>query len=105
MNRYVDAIEFRQQTIRLFRGETIPIISRTNQRNTNTKYEDEQLRNEATERTQRDSEAPLNRAHTLRLAKHVTIPPLSQISVSVGGRARISRTETTRSKAAPRMNV
>ena len=50
---------------------------RTNQRNANTNYESEQLRNETTERTQRDNDAPFNRPHTVRLAKHVTIPILS----------------------------
>ena len=83
MNRYVDAIEFRTQTIRLFRGAKIPILSRTNQRNTNTKYENEQLRDETTKRIQRDNDAPSNRPHTVRLAKHVTIPPLSQMSIPV----------------------
>ena len=83
MNRYVDAIECRTQTKRLFRGATIPILSRTNKRNTNKKYENEQLRNETTIRTQRDNDAPFNRPHTVRLAKHVTIPPLSQTPVPV----------------------
>ena len=83
MNRYVDAIECRTQTIRLFRGATIPILSRTNQRNTKKKHENERIRNDTTERTQRDSDAPFNRPHTARLAKHVTIPPLSRTSVPV----------------------
>ena len=83
MNRYVDAIECRTQTISLFRGAKIPILSRTNQRNANTKQENERLRSETTERTQRDKDAPFNRPHTVRLAKHVTIPPLSQMAVSV----------------------
>ena len=83
MNRYVDAIECRTQTIRLFRGSTIPILSRTNQRDTNTKYENEQLRNETTERTQPENDAPFNRPHTVRLSKHVMILPLSQMSVPV----------------------
>ena len=83
VNRYVDAIECRTQTIRLFRGATIPILFRTNQRNTNTKYENEELRNDRTERPQRDNDAPLNRPHTVRLAKHVTILALSQRLVPV----------------------
>ena len=81
MNRYVDAIEYRTQTISRFRGATIPILSRTKNRTTNTKYENERHRNETTERTQRNNDAPFNRPHTVRLAKHVTIPPLSQMSV------------------------
>ena len=83
MNRYVDAIECRTQTIRLFRGATVPIISRTSQRNTNTKYENERLRNETAERNQRDNDAPFKRPHTVRLVKHVMIPPLSQMPVPV----------------------
>ena len=83
MNRYVDAIDCRTQTIRLFRGAAIPILSRTNQRNTNTKYENERFRNETAKRTQRDGDAPFNRPDTVRLAKHVTIPPLSQMSIPV----------------------
>ena len=83
MNHYVDAIECRTQTIRLFRGATIPILSRRNQRNTNTKYESEQPRKETTKRNQRDNDAPFSRPHTVRLAKHFTIPPLSQMSVPV----------------------
>ena len=83
MNRYVDAIECRTQTIRLLRGATIPILSRTNPRNTNTKFENEQFRNETTKRNQRDDDTPFNRPHTVRLAKHVTIPPLSQMSIPV----------------------
>ena len=57
MNQYVDAIECRTQTIRPFRVATIPILSRTNQRNTNTKYENERLRSDTVERTQRDNDA------------------------------------------------
>ena len=83
MNRYIDAIECLTQTIRLFRGATITILSRTNQRNASTKYKNEQLQNETTERTQRDNDAPFNRPHTVRRAKHVTIPPLSQMSIPV----------------------
>ena len=83
MNRYVDAIECRTQTIRLFRGATVPILSRTNQRNTNTKIENERRRNETNERTKQDSDAPFNGPRTVRLSKHVTIPPLSQMSVPV----------------------
>ena len=107
MNRYVDAIECRTQTIRLFRGATIPILSRNNQRNTNTKYENEQLRNETTERTQRDNDAPFNCPHTVRLAKHVTIPPLSQMSIPALRRRpdSISRTEATLANATPLTNV
>ena len=48
MNRYFDALECRRQMIRLFRGSTIPILSRTNQRNPNTKCENERLRNKKT---------------------------------------------------------
>ena len=83
MNRYVDAIKCRKQMIRIFRGAKIPILSRTNQRNANTNYESEQIRNETTERTHRDNDAPFYRPHTVRLAKHVTIPPLSQMSIPV----------------------
>ena len=83
MNRYVDAIECWTQTIRHFRGATIPILSRTNQGNANTTYENGRLRNETTERTTRGSGAPFNHPHTVRLAKHETIPPLSQISIPV----------------------
>ena len=83
MNRYVGAIECRTQTTTLFRGATISILSRTNQRDTNTKYENERLRNETTEPTQRGNDAPVKRPHTARLAKHVTVPPLSHMSVSV----------------------
>ena len=63
MKRYFDAIECRTQTIRLFRGATIPILSRTKQRNTNTKYENERLRNETLNE--------LNETMTLRLTARI----------------------------------
>ena len=82
-SRYVEAIECRTQTIRLFCYATIPILCLTKLRNTKTKYENQRLRNGTTERTQRDNDAPFNRPHTARITKHVMIPPLSQMSVLV----------------------
>ena len=83
MNRYFEAIECWKQMIRLFMAPRYRYsLERTNETQIRS-CENEQLRNETTKRNQRDNDAPFNRSHTVRLAKHATIPPLSQMSVSV----------------------
>ena len=87
MNRYVDAIECRNQTIRINRGGTIPILSRHDARrpherpNDKLKYNDDQ--NDSPRNDKRISDAPFNKPHTTRTARTVTIPPMSEVAIPV----------------------
>ena len=87
MNRYVDVIEFRNRTIRLNRGGTIPILSRHGAqrsyegRNDTTNDNDDQ--NDSPRNDKRINDAPFNKPHTIRTARTVTIPPMSQVAIPV----------------------
>ena len=72
MNRYVDAIECRNQKIRLNWGGTIPILSRQGARRAHEGLEDIPNDNEDTNggprHDKRSNDAPLKIAHTMRMA-------------------------------------
>ena len=78
MNRYVDAIECRNQTIRLNWGGTIPILSRHDARrpheSPNDKPNDNNDQNDSPRNDKRINDAPFNKPHTIRTARTVTIP-------------------------------
>ena len=87
MNRYVDAIECRNQTIRLNRGGTIPILSRHDARRPperpNERPNDNDDQNDSPRTDKRINDAPFNKPHTIRTARTVTIPPMSQVAIPV----------------------
>ena len=87
MNRYVDAIECRNQMIRLNRGSTIPILSRHDARRPherpNDRLHDNDDQNDSPRNDKRINDAPFNKPHTIRTARTVTIPPMSQVAIPV----------------------
>ena len=87
MNRYVDAIECRNQTIRLNRGGTIVILSRHDSRRSHERPNDRQLnnddQNDSPRNDKRTNDDPFNKPHTIRTARTVTIPPMSQVAIPV----------------------
>ena len=87
MNRYVDAIKFRNQTIRFNRGGTIPILSRHCARRSyegrNDSPNDNDDQNDSPRNDKRINDAPFNKPHTIRTARTATIPPMSQVAIPV----------------------
>ena len=87
MNRFVDAIECRNQKIRLNRRGTIPILSRHDARRPHERPTDKQNdnddQNDNPRNEKRINDAPFNKPHTIRTARTVTIPPMSQVAISV----------------------
>ena len=87
MNRYVTAIECRGQTIWLHRGSAIPILSRHDARRTHERPKDKPNENNVTPNCPRNdkriNDAPFNKPHTIRMARTVTIPPISQVAIPV----------------------
>ena len=87
MNPYVDAIECRKQTIRLNRGGTIPILSRhgalRSYEGRNDSPNDNDDQKDSPRNDKRINNAPFNKPHTIRTARTVTIPPMSQVAIPV----------------------
>ena len=87
MNRYVDAIECRIQTIRLNRGGTIAIFSRHGARcsheGSNNIQNDNDDQNDSPRNDDRITDAPFNKPHTIRMARTVMIPPMYQVAIPV----------------------
>ena len=87
MNRYVDAIECRNQTIQFNRGGKIPILSRHGARRTQEGSNDIQHDNGDQSDSPRSDKLiindPFNKTHTIRMARSVTIPPMSQVVIPV----------------------
>ena len=85
MNLYVDAVECQNQTIRLNRGGTIPILSRHGARHPHEELNDIPNDDDDTHdnppNDKRTNVAPFKKAHTIRRAQAVTIPPMSQVAI------------------------
>ena len=85
MNRYVIAIACRSQTIPLQRGGTIPILSlhdaRRPHERPNDKPNDKHDTHDRPRNDKRTNYAPFKKAHTIRTARMVTIPPMSQVVI------------------------
>ena len=87
MNRYVNVIAFRSQIVRLHQGGTIPILSYRDTRHPHERSNDapndkNDIHNNP-RNDKRTNEAPFNKAHTLRMARTVMIPPISQVAIPV----------------------
>ena len=91
MNRYVDAIECRNQTIRLNRGGTIPILSRHGARRSyegrNDSPNDNDDQYDSPRNDKRINDVPFNKPHTIRTGRTVTIPPMFQVAIPVATKA------------------
>ena len=78
MNRYVGAIECRNQTIRLSQGGTIPILYRHGARRShegrNDILNDNDEQNDSPRKDKRINDAPFNKPHTIRMDRMFTIP-------------------------------
>ena len=85
MNRYVTAIVCRSQTIGLHVGSAIPILSRHDARRPLERPNDKPNENNDTPNCPRNdkriNDAPFNKTHTIRTARTVTIPPMSQVAI------------------------
>ena len=87
MNQHVEAIQCRRQCVKLHRGSVLPILARQSD-GTFTRRSPVDKRpqgdTEESETRPRNHEGnTFNRAHTVRLTKSVTIPPMSQMAVPV----------------------
>ena len=87
MNRYVNAIECGNQTIRLNRGCTIPILSRHGARRSykgrNDIPNDNDDQNDSPRNDKRLNDAPFNKPDTIRIDRTVTILLMFQVAIPV----------------------
>ena len=93
MNRYVHAIEYRSETIRLDHGSTIPILSRRDVRRPheilNHKPNDSEDTHDRLGNVKRTNDATFNEAHTTQTARTFTIPMMSQLGIPVVTKASV----------------
>ena len=88
MNQHVDAIECRIQCVKLHRGCVLPILSRNHgetfaKTNPVARLRDQSETNELENQPKTPGSNNLKQAHTVRLTKNTTIPPMSQMAVPV----------------------
>ena len=88
MNQHVDAIECRRQCVKLHRGCVLPILARNHDgtfTNTNpvARRRDRNETNELENQPRTAGSNTFNQAHTVRLTKNITIPPMSQMAAPV----------------------
>ena len=73
--------------IRLNQGGTILILSRHDARRSHERPNDKQNKNDdqndSPRNDKRINDAPFNKPHTIRTARTVTIPPMSQVAIPV----------------------
>ena len=92
MNQHVDAIECRRQCVKLHRGSVLPILARNNDGTfTKTKpvarRRDQNETNELEDQPKTPGGNMFNQAHTVRLTKGITIPPMSQMAAPIASTA------------------
>ena len=87
MNQHVESIKCRRQCVKLHRGSVPPILARQSDGTfTRISPVDKRLQGDTEEsktRPRNHEGNTFNRAHTVRLTKSVTIPPMSQMAVPV----------------------
>ena len=88
MNQRVDAIECRRQCVKIHRDCVLQILARNNdgtftKTNPVTIRRDENETNEVENQPRNPGGSTLNQAHSVRLTKNITIPPMSQMAVPV----------------------
>ena len=94
MNQHADAIECRRQCVKLHRGCVLPILAR-NHDGTFTKTNPVAKRRDQNETKQLENQPKIpgsntfNKAHSVRLTKNTTIPPISQMAVPVVSTAAV----------------
>ena len=88
MKQHVDAIECRRQCVKLHRACVLPILSRNHdgtfaKTNPVARRRDQNETNELEKLPHTPGSNTFNQAHTFRLTKSTTIPPMSQMAVPV----------------------
>ena len=88
MNQHVDAIECRRQCVKLHRGCVLPILARNNdvtltKTNPVARRRDQNETNELANQPNTPGSNTFNQAHTVRLTKNTTTPPIAQMAVPV----------------------
>ena len=88
MNQHVDAIECGRQCVKLHRGYFLPILASNHdgtftKTNSVARRKDENETNELEDQPKTAGCNTFNQAHTVRLTKGITIPPMSQMAASV----------------------
>ena len=88
MNQHVDAIECRRQCVKIHRGCVLPIHARNHdgtftKTNSVARQREQNETNELEDQPKTPGGNTLNQAHTVRLTKGITIPPMSQMAAPV----------------------
>ena len=88
MNQHVDAIECRRKCVKLRRGCVLPILARNHdgtftKTNSVARQRDQNETSELENQPNTPGSNTFNQAHTVRLTKNTTIPPMSQMAVPV----------------------